>query len=47
MSLNSTMKALADPTRRSILNYLKDVVDHFNENDELKVKQRRKQLKSV
>ncbi len=24
MSLNSTMKALADPTRRSILNYLKD-----------------------
>lgn len=24
MSLNSTMKALADPTRRAILNYLKD-----------------------
>ena len=24
MSLNSTMKALADPTRRAILSYLKD-----------------------
>ena len=33
--------------KETILNYLKDVIDHFNENDELKVKQRRKQLKSV
>ena len=33
--------------KEDILNYLKDVIDHFNENDELKVKQRRKQLKSV
>ena len=33
--------------KEDILNYLKDVIDHFNENDELKAKQRRKYLKSV